>query len=281
MMPFWPKDYISATRAKRLAERGAYSDLLFFQWELGVLPGDTPTLARLLGVSQDEFNDVWPAIKDKFVERDGGLVNERLEMHREKALRKRDGFRRGAAKTNATKALSDTPSAANKSDPLSEPLSGPLSTPHPSPSPSPIKDTTTAVSSKRPAGWPKNWTENHEGYFKQFKTIYPKRGGNQPWSRARKAINARLKEDFEWSVILAGTKLYAEFCIATGKIGTEMVMQAATFCGPDKPFMQDWITPVKQRFSLSEANRVCIREAKSRMKHESDDVFIERMMKLG
>jgi len=134
MMPWWPKDYISATRAKRLAERGAYCDLLFFQWELGVLPKDPSMLARLLGVGQEEFDDVWPAIQDKFVETEGGLVNLVLEKHREKAIHKRDGFRRGAAKTNAARAPSDPPSG----DGMGDPPSDPPSTPHPSPSPSPL-----------------------------------------------------------------------------------------------------------------------------------------------
>ena len=75
MMPWWPKDFISATRAYRLAERGAYRDLLDFQWELGVLPNDTKVLARLLGVTQEEFDDVWQTIRAKFVQRDGGLIN--------------------------------------------------------------------------------------------------------------------------------------------------------------------------------------------------------------
>ena len=36
---------------------------------------------------------------------------------------------------------------------------------------------------------------------------------------------------------------YAKFCDATGKTGTEYVMQAATFFGPDKHYENDWTIP--------------------------------------
>jgi hypothetical protein len=82
-----------------------------------------------------------------------------------------------------------------------------------------------------------------ETNFAAFKARYPQRSGNQPWTRARRAISARLDEGDTWEAILAGTQRYAEWCAATGKNGTETVMQAATFCGPDKPFSQLWKLP--------------------------------------
>jgi hypothetical protein len=79
--------------------------------------------------------------------------------------------------------------------------------------------------------------------FAEFKSLYPKRAGSQPWSNALKAINARLRVGHSWTEILDGVRRYAAFVRATGKEGTEYVMQAATFCGPSKRFLEPWDTP--------------------------------------
>ncbi len=240
MMPWWPSDYIAGTRAMRIAERGAYCELLFFQWEMGHLPTDHGRLSRLLGLTLEEFEDLWPAIQCKFVARNGGLVNERLESERKKALEKRDRHRRGAEKTNAKRRqgdmLSDTPS-----DTLSDAPSGSP----PSPSPSPIEPTTvdSPKSTKRPRGWPSNWSDQKEVMLEGFKSRYPKRSGAQPWKRAREAINARLKEGAEWSEILEGAERYAIHVRAIGKEHSPFVMQAATFCGPECHYLEDWGVP--------------------------------------
>lgn len=101
MMPWFPRDFLASTRAMRLAERGAYRELLDYQWEMRVLPADHDRLARLIGVTLDEFRDLWPAIESKFVAVDGGIQNERLEQHRKKSLEQRDKKRRAADLTNA------------------------------------------------------------------------------------------------------------------------------------------------------------------------------------
>ena len=82
--------------------------------------------------------------------------------------------------------------------------------------------------------------------FADFKKAYPKRTGAQPWSKAFRSIRARLKEGAQWTDLLEGAKRYASYCDATDKTGTEFVMQAATFCGPDKHFIESWkLAPTK------------------------------------
>jgi uncharacterized protein YdaU (DUF1376 family) len=83
MLPWFPRDYLAATRGMTLAERGAYTDLLWFAWDMGTLPNDPKRLARMLGVDADEFSEVWPAIQSKFVLTEtGGIENKRLERER-------------------------------------------------------------------------------------------------------------------------------------------------------------------------------------------------------
>jgi uncharacterized protein YdaU (DUF1376 family) len=127
MMPWFPRDFIAATRHLALAERGAYRELLDHQWELGRLPSDETRLARILGVTVDEFRPIWISICDKFVLIDGNLLNKRLEDHRKESIERRDRKVDGANKTNAKRAAERI---AKRDD---------IGTP-PSPSPSPSKD---------------------------------------------------------------------------------------------------------------------------------------------
>ncbi|ADC71740.1 hypothetical protein TK90_1231 [Thioalkalivibrio sp. K90mix] len=87
-------------------------------------------------------------------------------------------------------------------------------------------------------------------YPPEFETAwaaYPKRAGDNPKRRAFRAWSARAKEGHTADEMLAGVNRYAEFCRATGKVGTETVKQAATFLGPDLAFLEDWATPAQPR----------------------------------
>lgn len=85
-MPFFVADYLGATRHMTLAERGAYTDLLFLSWSIGALPKEPSRLALMICCTPKEFAKVWPAISNKFIETKVGLINERLETHRIKAI---------------------------------------------------------------------------------------------------------------------------------------------------------------------------------------------------
>jgi len=85
-MPFFVNDYLGATRHMTLAERGAYTDLLFLAWNIGPLPAEPARLAAMIGCTPKQFNLVWPTVRKKFVETEAGLVNERLELHRVKSI---------------------------------------------------------------------------------------------------------------------------------------------------------------------------------------------------
>jgi uncharacterized protein YdaU (DUF1376 family) len=106
MMPWWPGDYIADTRSMSLAERGAYCDMLFFQWLTGGLPNDVPRQARMLGVSVDEFRAVLPAIRSHFHmdPATGLMVNDRLERERMTSIEMRTKAHvRAKAGGNATR----------------------------------------------------------------------------------------------------------------------------------------------------------------------------------
>jgi len=79
--------------------------------------------------------------------------------------------------------------------------------------------------------------------FEELKRVYPKRAGGQSWNRALRACNTRLKGGEDWQTIIEGARRYAAWCDATDTTGTEFVKQAATFCGPDKHYLELWEVP--------------------------------------
>lgn len=96
-------------------------------------------------------------------------------------------------------------------------------------------------------------------WFEEFRQIYPKRAGDQGWTKALKAANARLREGHTVEEFLEGARNYAIYCRGTGKVGTEYVKQAATFLGPDKPFLVPHSLPktkaeVQQDENIAAAN---------------------------
>ena len=81
------------------------------------------------------------------------------------------------------------------------------------------------------------------GYPVEFENTwqkYPKREGGNPKARAVKAWRARLKAGADSADIEAGVERYAKYLRAKGKEGTQYVMQAATFFGPDEHWTQAW-----------------------------------------
>jgi uncharacterized protein YdaU (DUF1376 family) len=142
MMPWFPRDFLASTRAMRLIERGAYSELLFYQWEMGSLPADTEQLARLLGCTEKEFTAIWKVVSKKFVLAGDTLSNQRLEEHRGKAIEARDKKVLGAQKTNAKRSAErdpEPPAKRNGERPAERDAKRHdiVTPPSPSPSPSP------------------------------------------------------------------------------------------------------------------------------------------------
>lgn len=78
-----------------------------------------------------------------------------------------------------------------------------------------------------------------------FKLAYPVRDGDNKWRSAVKASNERMREGHTPEEFIEGAKRYAAWCEAKQITGTDKVKMAATFLGPDKPFLEPWTIPVK------------------------------------
>ena len=106
--------------------------------------------------------------------------------------------------------------------------------PSPSPNPEPSEQ---ANSNQKKSG------SEYPVPFEEAWRVLPKRSGTNSKRDAFKAWQARVKDGEKPEDILAGCQRYAAFCEATGKIGTEYVMQGATFFGPSLHFQGDFKAP--------------------------------------
>jgi uncharacterized protein YdaU (DUF1376 family) len=101
-MPWYPRDFASATRGWPLVARGAYRELLDAQWDMGALPEDPRELRLIIAATPKEWSACWPFLESKMpVFSDGRRRNPRLEAHRVKAIQIMERQRAGAASTNA------------------------------------------------------------------------------------------------------------------------------------------------------------------------------------
>lgn len=74
----YSKDWLEGTAEMLPEEKGVYIDLLCYQHQRGDLPNDIKRLARLVRLSEDEFNKIWEIISTKFERMDNRLVNRKL-----------------------------------------------------------------------------------------------------------------------------------------------------------------------------------------------------------
>lgn len=119
-LPWFPRDFASATRVWPLIARAVYRELLDLQWDVGgiepgSLPDDEQQLRELVRASPAEWKLAWPYVEPKFPKVEGGRRNARLEEHRAAAVREYQSRQRGAYTTNrklgrTNGALHDTPS---------------------------------------------------------------------------------------------------------------------------------------------------------------------------
>lgn len=75
---FYSKDWLEGTAEMTPDEKGVYIDLLAHQHQKGSLPADTKRLAKMVGISEQEFLTVWTLLKNKFNQTDDRMVNRKL-----------------------------------------------------------------------------------------------------------------------------------------------------------------------------------------------------------
>ena len=107
------------------------------------------------------------------------------------------------------------------------------------------------LTKKKTVSKPRAAKEVYSADFNEVWEMYPKRAGANPKLRAAMAYDKRFSESGPSEVnehetlnaMFFGTARYAKFCKSTGKTGTEYVMQAATFFGPERHYLETWKIP--------------------------------------
>jgi hypothetical protein len=87
-MLFYTKDWLEGTAEYMPDEKGIYIDLLCHQHQKGSLPADTIRLARMVGVSHEEFLKIWDVIHMNFEKIEDRFVNLKLENVRNQRTEK-------------------------------------------------------------------------------------------------------------------------------------------------------------------------------------------------
>lgn len=84
-MPLFFGDFLASTFTWSGEEQAMYLLLLGYQWVTGPLPDDEKKLARAIRYSDRTFRQLWPTVRSKFEEVEGGIANARLEDHRRRS----------------------------------------------------------------------------------------------------------------------------------------------------------------------------------------------------
>jgi uncharacterized protein YdaU (DUF1376 family) len=82
---FYPKDFLSSRRVDRMSmtERGIYITLLSHCWLENGLPADISELASACRMKRSQFERIWASsLRECFAEKNGKLINPRLERER-------------------------------------------------------------------------------------------------------------------------------------------------------------------------------------------------------
>lgn len=84
-MPLFFGDLLASTQTWEGEERALYIVLLACQWSAGPLPTDPRRIAKMAQYDPDTFAKLWEMVSTKFIQSADGLINARLEQHRDRA----------------------------------------------------------------------------------------------------------------------------------------------------------------------------------------------------
>jgi uncharacterized protein YdaU (DUF1376 family) len=84
-LPMFFGDLLASTPTWDGEERALYMLLLAYQWTAGPLPTDVRRLSKMCQYEHKTFIKLWETVGKKFIEKDSGLINVRLEEHRDRS----------------------------------------------------------------------------------------------------------------------------------------------------------------------------------------------------
>lgn len=260
-MPLFFGDFLASTAEWSGEERALYLLLLSYQWSMGSLPNDTKRLAKLVDYERRLFEQHWPVICKKFVERDDRLYNLRLETHRERSIelgnKRSNAGKTGAAKRwqtdgNAT-AIANGKPGGNRIASATNLLCHP-SHPIPSQSKNSLENSppdSCVVPPPRARALHANDGDDVHEVTTTLQALYPQGTYRQSnWILAERAISKLLDGEATSDQLERLTTDFAAQQRAKGSEGTQFVMSPEKFYGPDGHWRGPFPLPAAQATTI-------------------------------
>jgi hypothetical protein len=118
------------------------------------------------------------------------------------------------------------------------------------------------------------------GAFVTAMARYPRRDGSNPRQSALHAWRARVREGVDEALMLAGVERYRTWCEARGMTGSEHVMQAQRFFGPNREYEALWLI-VQPPLAVKPMPPRSDEEVRAEIKHMADVVSGRRQREDG
>jgi len=285
-------DFRSGTFNMTRQERWVYRDMIDVYYDTeGPFPDDLVAIYKMMGVRSDEDKELVAAILLlKFELRPTGYhhvrCDEEIAAYRAKAETAKNNGKKGGRpiKNNQEKpsGLSvgsnqvisgnpdETGSKANQ-----EPITNnhnQIQEPIGASAPGASESLLTAMSEDQASTAKPEYPDD----FERAWAAYPARHGGNPKKDAFKHWSARKREGEAVADMQAGVERYAAHLKATGKLGTEYVMQAVRFFGTSKQYAEPW--PIGSAPQAKQNGRPSINS--SFTPGADDDIFNQMRRKL-
>lgn len=253
-MQLYVADYLGDTFHLTTEEHGAYLLLMMTYWQSGK-PIHKSRLAKAARLPDERWADVERTLNEYFTEDENGYwTHYRIDRDLKRVNAKSNQASKAGKASAAKRADSKSAKIVDNDNARSTGVqqTGELSLNH-------TDITNTDITKTN-----KTYTDEFEKLWSE----YPKRAGGNPKKPAFNQIKARKNEGYTIGEISSGVIRYREFCTATGKIGTEYVMQTKRFLGRDKHFLEPWTLPNQPSGSNGEGKLARAARAMQEAKNE-------------
>lgn len=249
--------YLADTQSFNAEQHGAYMMLLAAMWmERGSLANNDVDLAQAARCTPDRWEAIKGKVLAKFTLEGGVLTQKRLSKELARAgtvsNRRSKAGKEGAAKRWQKDGNDDGKRMANAMANASQNDAPPQSQSHstnvegiPPDPPDGVSGAAPVPPPVKPPAKPKPGAPEYSDEFERAWRVYPKRAGENRKPDAWKAWSARVKEGADPEIMLGGVERYTAFIVATDKVASQFVKQAATFFGPQRGYLEPWTLPAR------------------------------------
>lgn len=238
-------DYAKKAGRLSILQHGIYNLLIDACYDREKFPTREEAIDWIWASSQDEIDGIDLVLKKFFVLQEDGTyiqtrIKEELEKYQARCEINKGNKSKNSRSNDSLKNQNDSLKKTNESLTSRQPVvnetskskTQPLTTNH---KPLIKRDINISLSDRE-----KKQFSTYPREFEIAWSLYPKRSGDNPKTKAYKAWNARLAEGYTVEDMTEGIRRYALYCQNTGKVGTDLIKHTSTFLNTDKAFLETW-----------------------------------------